>query len=170
MRSALIKMLQANCPVNKYKSIYFSCWWKDERHISVINIVRMRLSVYIYLWKRKCVRIWGLKKENGQCNSVHILKKIENALRIIRELLLKCLETKISSMCFYISFERAKSQNKLHSRLGLQNTPTAPLCHIPYLDRTLNNLMVRFQWCWGFGECRALLHCHCSLVHSGPEW
>ena len=38
------------------------------------------------------------------------------------------------------------------------------------LDITLNNLMVRFQWCWGFGECGALLHCHCSHVHSVPEW
>ena len=37
------------------------------------------------------------------------------------------------------------------------------------LDMTLN-LMVRFQWCWSFGECGALVHCHCSQVHSGPEW
>ena len=38
------------------------------------------------------------------------------------------------------------------------------------LDMTLNNLMVKFQWCWSFGECRAPLHCHCSQVHSGLEW
>ena len=38
------------------------------------------------------------------------------------------------------------------------------------LDMTLINLMVRFHWCWGFGQCGALLHCHCSQVHSGPEW
>ena len=37
-------------------------------------------------------------------------------------------------------------------------------------DMTLNNLMVRSQWCWGFGECGLPLHCHCSKVHSGPEW
>ena len=37
------------------------------------------------------------------------------------------------------------------------------------LDMTLNNLMVRFQWCWGFGECRASLYRHCSEVHSGLE-
>ena len=30
------------------------------------------------------------------------------------------------------------------------------------LDMTLNNLMVRFQQCWSFGECRVPLHCHCS--------
>ena len=38
------------------------------------------------------------------------------------------------------------------------------------LDMTLNNLMVRFQQCWSFGECGVLLHCHRSQVHSGPEW
>ena len=38
------------------------------------------------------------------------------------------------------------------------------------LDMTLNNLMVRFQQCWSFGECRVPLHCHCSQVHSGAEW
>ena len=30
------------------------------------------------------------------------------------------------------------------------------------LDMTLNNLMVRFQWCWSFGECGVPLHCHHS--------
>ena len=38
------------------------------------------------------------------------------------------------------------------------------------LDMTLNNLMVRFQQCWSFEECRVPLHCHRSQVHSGPEW
>ena len=37
------------------------------------------------------------------------------------------------------------------------------------LDMTLNNLMVRFQQCWSFGECGVPLHCHRSQVHSGPE-
>ena len=35
---------------------------------------------------------------------------------------------------------------------------------------TLNNLMVRFQQCWSFGESGVPLHCHRSQVHSGPEW
>ncbi len=35
------------------------------------------------------------------------------------------------------------------------------------LDMTLNNLMVRFQWCLNFGECGVPLHCHRSQVHSG---
>ena len=39
-----------------------------------------------------------------------------------------------------------------------------------FLDMTLNNLMVRFQQCWSFGECGVSLHCHCSQVHYGPEW
>ena len=30
--------------------------------------------------------------------------------------------------------------------------------------------MVRFQWCWGLGECRAYLHCHCSQVYVSLEW
>ena len=34
---------------------------------------------------------------------------------------------------------------------------------------TLNNLIVRFQWCWSFGECGALLHCYRSHVHFDPE-
>ena len=33
-----------------------------------------------------------------------------------------------------------------------------------------DNLMVRFQWCWDFGECRAPLHWHCSQAHSDPVW
>ena len=35
---------------------------------------------------------------------------------------------------------------------------------------TINNLMVRLQQCWSFGECGVPLHCHRSQVHSGPEW
>ena len=38
------------------------------------------------------------------------------------------------------------------------------------LDMTLNNLMVRFQQCWSFGECGVPLYCNCFQVHSGPEW
>ena len=38
------------------------------------------------------------------------------------------------------------------------------------LDMTLNNLMVRFQQCWSFGECGVPLHCHRSQVYFGPEW
>ena len=37
-------------------------------------------------------------------------------------------------------------------------------------DMTLNNLMVRFQQCWSFGEYGVPLYCHRSQVHSGPEW
>ena len=38
------------------------------------------------------------------------------------------------------------------------------------LDMTLNNLMVRFQYCWSFVECGVPLYCHCSLVISDLEW
>ena len=54
----------------------------------------------------------------------------------------------------------------------LLNTPTASLQRgkTSVLDITLNNLMVRFQQCWSFGDCGVPLHCHRSQVHSGPEW
>ena len=63
----------------------------------------------------------------------------------------------------------------LPSRLGLQNTLTAHLqrgknAPTIVLDMTLNNLIVRFQQCWSFGECGVPLYCHCSQVHSGPDW
>ena len=64
----------------------------------------------------------------------------------------------------------------LPSRLGLLNTPTLLLQRIKstipmsILDIIQNNLMVKFQWCWSFGECRAPLNCHCTQVYSGPEW
>ena len=41
------------------------------------------------------------------------------------------------------------------------------------LDMTLNNLMVRFQWCWGFGECGAPRHWHSSSSNQarrGSTW
>ena len=38
------------------------------------------------------------------------------------------------------------------------------------LDMTLKNRMLRFQWCWSFGECGVPLHCYSSQVQSGPEW
>ena len=50
----------------------------------------------------------------------------------------------------------------------LQRGKTPPLTSV--LDMTLNNLMVRFQQFWRFGECRVPLHYHRSQVHSGPEW
>ena len=49
------------------------------------------------------------------------------------------------------------------------NTSTAffPRC---VLYMTLNNLMVRFQWCWSLGECGVVLRCHRSQAHSGSDW
>ena len=40
---------------------------------------------------------------------------------------------------------------------------------ISVLFITLNNLIVRFKF-WSFGERGVVLSCHCSQVHSGPEW
>ena len=47
----------------------------------------------------------------------------------------------------------------LPSRLGLENTPTAPqqrgkTSHpMSILNMTLSNHMVKFKGCWSFGEC-----------------
>ena len=46
---------------------------------------------------------------------------------------------------------------------GVRPSPTS------VLDMTLNNLMVRFQQRWSFGECRVPLYCYCSQIHSSPE-
>ena len=43
---------------------------------------------------------------------------------------------------------------------GVRPPPTS------VLDMTLNNLIVRFQQCWSFGECKVPLHCHCSQVQG----
>ena len=34
----------------------------------------------------------------------------------------------------------------------------------------LNHLTARLQLCWSFEECRVLLHCHRSQIHSDLEW
>ena len=47
---------------------------------------------------------------------------------------------------------------------GIRHPPSTSV-----LDMTLNNLMVRFQQCWSFGECGVPLHCHRSQVHFGPR-
>ena len=44
----------------------------------------------------------------------------------------------------------------------------APLNECPVM--ILNNLMVRFQLCWSFGQCGVPLHCHYSLAQSGNTW
>ena len=53
--------------------------------------------------------------------------------------------------------------HRLHLCRGVRPPPMS------VLDMALNNLMVRFLWCLGFGECWAPLHCHRSPVHSGLE-
>ena len=57
---------------------------------------------------------------------------------------------------------------RIHRLLLCRGGKTPPPTSV--LDMTLNNLMVRFQQCWSLGECRVPLHCHCSQVHSDPEW
>ena len=54
---------------------------------------------------------------------------------------------------------------KIHGLLLSRRVKPPNECH----GYDTNNLMVRFQYCWSFGESRVPLHCHRSLVHSGPE-
>ena len=54
--------------------------------------------------------------------------------------------------------------HRLHLRRGVRPHP------VRVLKMTLNNLMVRFQWCWGFGECGVPLNYHCSQVHPRLAW
>ena len=57
--------------------------------------------------------------------------------------------------------------HRLHLCRGVRLPP--PLAY-ECPDMTLSNLMVRFQWCWDFGEYGAPLHCHCSQLQFGTEW
>ena len=56
------------------------------------------------------------------------------------------------------------TRNNQHLLLDLTLNPFAQWVS----QMTLNYLMVRFQYCWSFGEYGAPLHYHCSQVHSGP--
>ena len=82
----------------------------------------------------------------------------------------------LSYIYIYIYISIVCSKSRLPSQLWLLNTPTVPLQSgkpphsMSVQDMTLNNLMVRFQWCWNFGKCGVPLHCHCSQVHSGSAW
>ena len=49
-------------------------------------------------------------------------------------------------------------------RLQLCRGVSHPHRPMNVLVMTLNNLMVRFQWCWSFRECWVLLLCHRSQV------
>ena len=77
------------------------------------------------------------------------------------------LKTQMGKKIRKIVLQDIYASLRLPSRLGLLNMPTASLL-CPGM--TLNNLMVRFEWCWVFGKCGVPLHCHCSQIHPGPEW
>ena len=70
--------------------------------------------------------------------------------------------------CYPLSFFCPVSRGCRIHWLHLCRGVRPSLMSVP--DMTLNNLMVRFQQCSSFGECRVPLHCHRSQVHSGPEW
>ncbi len=57
---------------------------------------------------------------------------------------------------------------KIHRLLHWRRVRPHPTTSV--LDMTLNNMMVRFQQCWSFGECGVFFYCHRSLLNSGPEW
>ena len=48
-----------------------------------------------------------------------------------------------------------------------------PLPTMSVLDMTLNNLMVRFQWCWSFGGCKQpfiAIAPRSTLAQNGSTW
>ena len=53
--------------------------------------------------------------------------------------------------------------HRLHLCSGVRPPPQR------VLDMTSNHLMARLQP-WRFEECEVPPHCHCSQVHSDPEW
>ena len=88
--------------------------------------------------------------------------------------LLLCRGVTPPSECF--GYDTKESNHEVPVMLylwGMRNTPSLQRGKSPttsVLDVTLNNLMVKLQWCWSFGECGVPLHCHRSQVHSGLEW
>ena len=66
---------------------------------------------------------------------------------------------------FHVYIQYIWPQNTLTASLYCGKTPPTSV-----LDMTLNNLMVRLHYCWIFGECWVPPQCHCSQVHSDPEW
>ena len=95
---------------------------------------------------------WWVAGEVRACSSFRIQKKdltvFINALQIL---------TKKKTVGFGCSIRR------LHLYRGIKPLPMS------VLDMTLNNLMVKLQ-SRRFGEEGVPLHCHCSQVHSDPEW
>ena len=69
---------------------------------------------------------------------------------------------------YFLSFSFFPSwgciMHRLHPSRGVRLPSTS------VLNMALNNMIVRFKWCLGSGECGAHLHCYCSQVHCGPEW
>ena len=55
--------------------------------------------------------------------------------------------------------------HQLHLCRGVRPPPSMGVQYM-----TLNNLMVRFQRYWSFGECGVSLYCHYSQIHSALEW
>ena len=73
--------------------------------------------------------------------------------------MLQVIILQVVRVLFHRSYQVSDVLYKLTQSAGVVNTPTAPLQrgetpHLPtsVLDMTLNNLKVRFQQCWSFGE------------------
>ena len=75
----------------------------------------------------------------------------------------------VSSRCLLhrVSLRVADTTHAAQSAEAVEYTDCFSAMNV--LDMPLNNLKVRFQQCWNFGECRVSLYCHRSQVHSGPK-
>ena len=110
---------------------------------------------------KNILKIWSLNFSNPKATNLSICLSIYLIQYVLTDLS-QCVRISLSIYFYPVTW--GCRIHWLHLGRGVRPLLTS------VLDMTLNNLMVWFQQCWSFGECRVLLHCHCSQVHSGPEW
>ena len=144
------------------------CKYIKERDFFFINVESgVNLLEYIYIYVCVCVCV---------CVCVRVIKIREKLINPTGLVIFHSLFTELLQTKHFLGFPTFKNclnaWNYLTgaSRLGLENKPSASLQRgktppTSVLDLTLNNLMVRFKWWWGFGECRAPLYYHRFKVH-----
>ena len=139
-------------------------WWFKLANFKKIAPWSNNVAIYsknlVWSGRRGCFcdttlcRAW-----NGQIN------RLNSFLRVMISIILNCF--KIMKSIFLITFTQsagAVEYTDCTSAEGYDPAPTSTL------GITQNNLMVRLQEYWSFGECRVLLHFHWCQVHSSPEW
>ena len=114
-------------------------------------------------------REFGNKRTKGDCQNYSIVEIDQNTKKSPGNLRkLAVTQTLVQNHQLTLVWYCPVGWSCRIRRLLLCRGVRPPLTSV--LDMTLNNLMVRFQQCWSFGECGVPLHCHRSQVHSVPEW